>query len=159
MHSSISTLHPMDPSIQRNWRLPLEICELILDAAYDRTHWQDSVTLLRTCTLVCKDWRHRAWALLNMRHAEILDTSALRKLSALLSNSPSIGLFVRELSVDAALHDQRSAVPLFPSALRRKLPMLESISVRHSPPPFPAITWSYSGNQISTSCRFLPYAL
>ncbi|TFK79362.1 hypothetical protein K466DRAFT_505691 [Polyporus arcularius HHB13444] len=103
-------------------RLPIEVCERVIEAVY--TDWYYSVSMslatLSSCALVCRAWRPRAQRVL-FDYVLLRDKDALYDFAELLDASPELGTYVHTLELRGYLHVPYSPVVLFLTALRGKL--------------------------------------
>ena len=111
-------------------RLPIELCEHIIESIYSERFYLVSSALLTLsrCSLVCRAWRPRAQAIL-FTYVLLKDTAALHRFAALLARAPHLGRYVRTLSLRGHHHRADSTVVLFPTVLRDRLPSLVRLSI------------------------------
>ncbi|KAI0712830.1 hypothetical protein C8T65DRAFT_829212 [Cerioporus squamosus] len=109
-------------------RLPTEVCEHVIEAAYDERYdlIQTSLVTLSSCSLVCRAWRPRAQSML-FEYVLLRDKDALYRYASLVEVSPKVGTYMRTLSLRGYLHVPFSPAVLFPTVLRGKLPNLEDV--------------------------------
>ncbi|TFK84244.1 hypothetical protein K466DRAFT_602165 [Polyporus arcularius HHB13444] len=116
-------------------RLPVELCERVIDAVYD-FYYQfvvGSLVTLSRCALVCRAWRPRAQMVL-FDFVLVRDTDALHRLAALLDEAPRLRRYVRRLALRGYLHIPASTVVLFPTILRLRLPNLTHVYLQEIMP-------------------------
>ncbi|RDX40076.1 hypothetical protein OH76DRAFT_1512843 [Lentinus brumalis] len=109
-------------------RLPTEVCEHVIEAAYDERYdlIQTSLVTLSSCALVCRSWRPRGQSLL-FEYVLLRDKDALYRYAELVEASPKLGTYMRTLSLRGYLHVPFSPAVLFPTALRGRLPNLTDV--------------------------------
>ncbi|KAI0712801.1 hypothetical protein C8T65DRAFT_173848 [Cerioporus squamosus] len=112
-------------------RLPIEVCERVIEAVYDDKY--DSVpaalATLARCALVCRAWRLRAQRVL-FEFVLLRDKNGLYRFAELLDASPELGTYVRTLELRGHLHVPYSPAVLFLTLLRGKLPNLLNLYIR-----------------------------
>ncbi|KAI0692843.1 hypothetical protein C8T65DRAFT_71124 [Cerioporus squamosus] len=116
-------------------RLPIELCEHVMDAVYD-FYYQFVVGSLRTlsrCALVCRAWRPRAQMIL-FDFVLVRDSDALHRLAAQLDESPRLRGYVHRLALRGYLHVPASTAVLFPTILRLRLPNLTHVYLQELMP-------------------------
>ncbi|RDX43232.1 hypothetical protein OH76DRAFT_1233763 [Lentinus brumalis] len=111
-------------------RLPIEVCERIIEAVYDEKYYAVSTSLatLSSCALVCRAWRPRAQRVL-FEFVPLRDKDALYRFAELLHASPELGTYVRTLEFRGYLHVPYSPVVLFLTALRGRLTNLTGLFI------------------------------
>ncbi len=111
-------------------RLPIEVCERIIEAVYDSRYTLVSTSLatLSGCALVCRAWRPRAQRVL-FEFVLLRDKDALYCFAELLDASPELGTYVRTLAFRGYLHVPYSPAVLFLTALRGKLTNLVELFI------------------------------
>ena len=119
-----------------NIRLPIEICERVIDAVYvhDTHNHNHSVAIhtLENCALVCRDWTFRAQSWI-FHTVKLEDIATLHRFATLLTGAPAICRHVRRLYVVGwLLHSPTSVITHLPFVLRGRLPQLHSIVVFRS---------------------------
>ena len=139
---------------QEGTMLPLELCELIIDAvAYDVTGWDFAKVreTLKSCCLVCKSWVPQCRAHL-WRTITVHGDRELTKFFQLLSTHPEYGTQVKELSL--FISARRSLV--FPLLLARKLPHVGCITVHCSMNDAPYVSFPHPSRQFSSFSELAP---
>lgn len=127
----------MDSNIteSRSPRLPIELCERVMDAVYD-FYYQfiaGSLVTLSRCALVCRAWRPRAQMIL-FDCVLVRNTDTLHRLAAQLDESPRLRGYVHRLALRGYLHIPASTAVLFPTILRLRLPNLTHIYLQEITP-------------------------
>ena len=97
LHQTLSAPFYRSPSISQGSadfppRLPLELCEAIID------YCSNDLCTLRACTLVCHAWVRRAQKHIFSRTC--LRTSKLRFTQTLLTANPTLAAYIQHLTVD-----------------------------------------------------------
>lgn len=129
------SLHDMAKALpshtQADLRLPIEVCERVIETVFDdRYHLvSDALTVLCSCALVCRAWRPRAQNVL-FEYVRLRDKDALYRFVALLDASPVLGTYVRRLALRGYLHVPYSPAVLFLTALRGRLTNLSHVLVQ-----------------------------
>ncbi|TBU62328.1 hypothetical protein BD310DRAFT_988975 [Dichomitus squalens] len=101
---------PLDCKITR---LPVEVCEHIMDMLSSSRPFVEDTRALRCCALVCRAWRVRSQR--NLFYSVVLrDLTALQRFSAVLDNGPP-----------------PSPLSLFPIAFQGRLPLLKQLTINH----------------------------
>ena len=114
------------PAIPDNRRIPVELCEHIIDTLYfdqvgHRVLGNINADLGR-CALVCRAWRVRSQRRL-FNYVVISNPVALEKLSAALEVGIHLRDYVHKITlVESSDYTTNSVVSLFSVALQRKLP-------------------------------------
>ncbi|KAI0693514.1 hypothetical protein C8T65DRAFT_667914 [Cerioporus squamosus] len=114
--------------------LPFEVCEHIVDMAYDHDITQSidhelAIRTMQSCALVCRASRTRSqyWIFHAVR---VEDVRALRQFSSHMEREPTLAHLVREVClVGEHLHAPASAVTALPILLGRRLPNLTTVSI------------------------------
>ena len=128
-------------------RLPIEICEQIIDVVdcilfLDDTSRRREVTL-RSCALVCRAWHPRSRMQI-FKCITLVDHKSLQRFIAALDANPCLGLYVKTLHITSVRYASSSTDPkrldigfsprdvfvLSPGALRGRLPSLTSIHAK-----------------------------
>ncbi len=116
-------------------RLPLEVCESVIDRVYHPSLFDHRVNrhcqgALSQCALVCRGWRTRAQMRL-FYCVELRTTYLLHVFVELLHQSPSLATHVHVVLIHGSSHytPADSVFPLFPTVLAGKLPNLRDMSV------------------------------
>ncbi len=111
-------------------RLPIEVCERVIEAVYDDDYRFVSTSLatLSRCALVCRAWRPRAQRIL-FEYVSLRDKDTLYRFAALLDASPELGSYVRTLALRGYLHVPYSPAVLFLTELRGKLTNLAELFI------------------------------
>ncbi len=111
-------------------RLPIEVCERVIEAVYDDLYLFVSTSLatLSRCALVCRAWRPRAQRIL-FEYVLLRDKDVLYRFAALLDASPELGTYVRTLELRGHLHVPYSPAVLFLTALRGRLTNLAELYI------------------------------
>ncbi len=120
--------------MRSNLTLPVEVCELIIDLAYDHdvandTDHELATRTMNNCALVCHTWqaRSRNWIFHAVRLGNI---RALRQFSSHLNQLHTLAPLVHKLYVvGGELHAPSSAVTALPIELGRRLPNLTSVFI------------------------------
>ena len=111
-------------------RLPIEVCEYIIDAVFDDRYRLAPVSLdtLSSCALVCQAWRPRAQRVL-FGYVILRDREGLYRFSELLDTSPELASYVQILALRGNIHLAYSTAMLFPAVLRGRLINLQSLYI------------------------------
>ncbi|RDX43749.1 hypothetical protein OH76DRAFT_1183293 [Lentinus brumalis] len=111
-------------------RLPIELCERVIEAIYSERFYlvSEALTTLARCSLICRAWRPRAQMIL-FTYVLLKDKQMLHRFAALLDSAPHLGRYVRTLSLRGHHHRPDSTVVLFPTVLRNRLPSLVRLSI------------------------------
>ncbi len=116
-------------------RLPLEVCESVIDRVHHPSLFDHHATMyscaaLSQCSLVCRAWRPRAQKLL-FYAVELRTAYLLYAFVELLDESPGIATYVHVVLIHGSTHytPGDSVFPLFPTVLAGKLPNLQEMSV------------------------------
>ncbi|RDX43215.1 hypothetical protein OH76DRAFT_1488014 [Lentinus brumalis] len=112
-------------------RLPIEVCERVIEAVYDSRYTLVSTSLatLSGCALVCRAWRPRAQRVL-FEFVLLRDKDTLYCFAELLDASPELGTYVRTLAFRGYLHVPYSPAVLFLTALRGRLANLADLYIQ-----------------------------
>ncbi|TFK79049.1 hypothetical protein K466DRAFT_606440, partial [Polyporus arcularius HHB13444] len=112
-------------------RLPIEVCERVIEAVYDGRYEFVSTSLatLSSCALVCRAWRPRAQRVL-FEFVLLRDKDTLYRIAQLLDASPELGSYVRTLALRGYLHVPYSPAVLFLAALRGRLANLANLYIQ-----------------------------
>ncbi len=112
-------------------RLPIEVCERVIEAVYDDFYRFVSTALatLSRCALVCRAWRPRAQRVL-FEYVLLRDKDTLYDFAELLDASPELGSYVRTLALRGNLHVPYSPAVLFLTALRGRLTNLVNVYIQ-----------------------------
>lgn len=128
---------PSPPSYPTPPRLPIELCELIIDTlGHDYTGWAHDADgrALQSCALVSRAWRPRAQLHL-FAHIAVNSFPALERLACALRADPALRAFVHSLHLDCSarrsMYPARNIATLFPSMLARRdrLPALREVRI------------------------------
>ncbi|KAI0737236.1 hypothetical protein C8Q80DRAFT_433318 [Daedaleopsis nitida] len=124
---------PYPPTFHEE-RLPVEVCEVVIDnirprQLFDRQEWTLSSTALCACSLVCRAWRPRAqrslFDVVTLRSAR-----CLYRLAALLTNSPHIPTYIYEIRLyGRCIQSSNSVLALFPTVIGTRVPNLLSLAL------------------------------
>lgn len=132
---SLFTIPAMAYSVARyKERLPVEVCEVIIDNVrprqlFDRQGWLLSNTALCACSLVCRAWRPRA-------QKSLFDVVTLHSardlycLAALIADSSHISAYIYEIRLHGNhIQTSNSILALFPTVIGTKVPNLRSLAL------------------------------
>ena len=137
-------------------RLPTEVCETVIDMLYSHRSLPEELEYLRTlrsCALVCRDWRVRAQRMI-FYLVHLSTVSSLKRFSAVLHVGQHLGTFVHQVMVVGRhLHTTTSLLSLFYTVLAGRLPNLQGLHIRHIKE---SDTW-YSEESNSPEGKPLPY--
>lgn len=116
-------------------RLPIELCEFVIDAVYDFYYQfiEASLVTLSACALVCRAWRPHAQMIL-FDTVLVRDSTTLRRFAVLLDKSPHLRGYVHRLAVRGYLHVPTSPAVLFPTVVHLRLPNLTHIYLQEITP-------------------------
>ena len=123
----------MDGSGSPSLHIPTEVCENIIDKLYSQ-FTQDTfehITALRSCALVCRDWRVRSQRML-FYLVQLFDSTSLHRLAVVLDAGQHLCDYVHYVELTGYhLHTTASIAALFPIVFAGKLPNLNRVEIVH----------------------------
>ncbi|KAJ3473915.1 hypothetical protein NLI96_g12755 [Meripilus lineatus] len=128
-----ASYEPTEVMLPERWRIPLEVCEKVIDEA-GKTDWFEGYPTLPNCALVCRAWTPRSRIRL-FQVANLTSEEGASKFLAVLSISPEYGQLVRTLYIDCSNDDTGShgwiyqALRILPSLLTN----VEELGYQHLP--------------------------
>ena len=136
--------------------IPTEVCENIIDMLYsgNSSYTLEDIATLRSCALVCRDWRVRSQRVLFYK-VQLYDSAALHQLSTILDAGQHLRDYVHEVVLTGHyLQTTTSIFALFPAIMAGKLPNLKSIDVGQLQE---CDAWWYSKRPGPPKTKCLPY--
>ena len=131
---STGDIHMGYPGLAPPLHIPTEVCENIIDMLYSKGFidtTSEQLTALRSCALVCRNWRTRSQRMLFYR-VQLSGTTPLRRLSTTLDAAQRLCDYVYEVQLTGYhLQSTTSIFSLFPAVFARKLPNLCRLEIVH----------------------------
>lgn len=112
--------------------IPVEVCENIIDQLYayfSLSNQVENVRALRSCALVCKDWRVRSQ--MRLFYSVVLrEAAAVHRFAVALGTGPHLREYVHEvILIGRRMQMTTSPLSHFPIVLHGKLPRLRTLHI------------------------------